>query len=280
MSQVPRSSVIVTGQTLRVERLEHGVHHLVLSRPAARNALDAVMLAELAQALDTLAALPEPELRLLVLRGDGEVLCSGADLGYMRGQAGQGEPANHADAGRLPGVFRRLAALPVPVVGVLRGAALGGGLGLVACCDFVIAEDTAVVALPELRLGLVPAVIAPYLLRKIGASHVLALAYSGRRHTAAEALRIGLVHRIVPPADLPLALAQVVAELLRNGPQAMRRMKRLSLQLCPLPSATVEALTAATIAEARASEEARDGIDAFFAGRGAPWLPVPERKGS
>ncbi len=265
-------------ETLRVERLEHGVHHLVLSRPVARNALDAVMLAELTRALDTLAALPEAELRLLVLRGEGAVFCSGADLGYMRGQVGQGEEANRADADKLPGVFRRLAALPVPVLGVLRGAAMGGGLGLLACCDYVIAEDTAVIALPELRLGLVPAVIAPYLLRKIEASQFLALAYSGRRHTAAEALRMGLVHRIVPPADLPLAVTQTVAELLRSGPEAMRRTKRLFLQLSPLPESTVEALTSATIAEARASEEARAGIEAFLAGRSAPWLP-PERKG-
>ncbi len=280
MSESGRPSAIVSGETLRVERLGDGVQHLVLARPAARNALDAVMIAELTQALDTLAALPEAELRLLVFRGEGEVLCSGADLGYMRGQASQGPEANSADASKLPGVFRRLAALPVPVLGVLRGAAMGGGLGLVACCDFVIAEDTAVVALPELRLGLVPAVIAPYLLRKIGAAHTLALAFSGRRHEAAEALRMGLVQRLVPAADLTPALAETVAELLRGGPQAMRRMKRLYLQLCPLPSATVEALTVATIAEARASEEARVGIEAFFGGRRAPWLPAQDRNGS
>lgn len=278
MSEAIRPAAAIVGETFRVERLDHGVHHLVLARPEARNALDAVMIAELTAALDALAALPEPELRLLVLRGEGEVLCSGADLGYMRAQADLGDEANRAEAGKLPGIFRRLAALPVPVVGVLRGAAMGGGLGLVACCDFVIAEDTAVVALPELRLGLLPAVIAPYLLRKVGASHVLALAFSGRRHTAAEALRIGLVQRMVPPADLPLALEQTVAELLRGGPEAMRRMKRLSLQLCPLPSPTLEALTSAAIADARASEEARAGIEAFLVGRAAPWLPVQERK--
>jgi methylglutaconyl-CoA hydratase len=266
-------------ETLRIERHDHGVQHLVLCREAARNALDAAMIAELTQALDALSALPESELRLLVLRGEGEVFCSGADLGYMRAQAGQGTESNRADAAKLPGVFRRLAALPVPVVGVLRGAAMGGGLGLVACCDYVIAEDTAVVALPELRLGLVPAVIAPYLLRKIGASHTLALAFSGRRHSAADALRMGLVQRMVPPLELPLCLAESETELLKSGPQAMRRMKRLYLQLCPLPSSTVEALTAATIAEARASEEARAGIEAFLAGQSPPWRAVPRREG-
>jgi len=263
----------VRKSTLRVERLETGVHHLVLARPQARNALDATLIAELTDALDALAALPEQELRLAVLRGEGDTLCAGADLGYMRGQGGEGSAANRADARLIPGLFRRLAALPVPVVGVLRGAAMGGGLGLVACCDFVIAEDTAVVALPEVRLGLLPAVIGPYLLRKIGLSHTLALAFSGRRHTAEEALRMGLVHQVVSPRDLPLSLAKTVAQLLRGGPQAMRRTKQLYLQLSPLPSAEVETLTAATIAEARASDEARAGIEAFLAGRRAPWLP-------
>jgi methylglutaconyl-CoA hydratase len=280
MSEAARPATIVSAATLRVERFDHGVHHLVLARPAARNALDAVMIAELAQALDTLADLPEQDLRLLVLLGEGDSFCSGADLGYMRAQASQSQEANRADAGKLAGVFRRLAALRVPVVGVLRGAAMGGGLGLVACCDFVIAEDTAVVALPELRLGLVPAVIAPYLLRRIGAAHTLALAFGGRRHTAGEALRMGLVQEVVSSADLSRSLARTIAELLRGGPEAMRRMKRLFLELCPLPSSTIEALTAATIAEARASEEARAGIEAFLAGRSAPWLPVQEQKGS
>jgi methylglutaconyl-CoA hydratase len=266
-------------ETIRVERQERGVHHLVLCRPAARNALDAEMIAELTQVLDALAALPEPELRLVVLRGEGEVLCSGADLGYMRAEAGRDAEQNRRDAAKLPGVFRRLAALPVPVVGVLRGAAIGGGLGLVACCDFVIAEDAAVVALPELRLGLVPAVISPYLLRKIGASHTLALAFSARRHSAAEALRMGLVQRVVPAAELPITLAETVTELLRGGPEALRRMKQLFLELCPLPSSAVEAMTAAVIAETRASEEARAGIAAFLAGQSAPWLPASERKG-
>jgi methylglutaconyl-CoA hydratase len=267
----------VRQETLRVERHEDGVYHLVLARPAARNALDAALLAGLADALDALAGLPAPELRLLVLRGEGEVFCSGADLGYMRGQGERGEDANRADAGLLPGVFRRLAAMPVPVVGVLRGAAMGGGLGLIACCDLVIAEDTAVVALPEVRLGLLPAVIGPYLLRKIGLSHTQALAFSGRRHTAEQAERMGLVHKVVAPAYLPLALEKTVAELLRGGPEAMRRTKRLYLQLSPLPAQAVETLTSASIAEARASDEARSGIEAFLAGRQAPWLPK-ERK--
>jgi methylglutaconyl-CoA hydratase len=259
----------LSGETVRVERHEHGVHHLVLCRPAARNALDAVLLGELSRALDALSALPE--LRLLVLRGEGEVLCAGADLAYMRGRPGRGADENRADADRLPRVFRRLAALPVPVLGVLRGAAMGGGLGLVACCDFVLAEDTAVIALPELRLGLLPAVIAPYLLRKIAAAHVFALAFSARRHSAREALGMGLVQRVVPAAELPGALQETVAELLRAGPEAVRRAKRLFLELCPLPAPEVEALTAAAIAEARASEEARAGIEAFLAGRAAPW---------
>ncbi len=267
MSATPSAS---SSDTLRFERHSHGVHHLILNRPAARNALDATLVGELTRALAGLSALPEAELRLVVLRGEGEVFCAGADLGYMRGDAGRGAEDDR-DVSRLPSLFRRLAALPVPVVGVLRGAAMGGGLGLLACCDVVLAEQTAVVALPELRLGLVPALIAPYLLRKIAASQVFALAFGGRRHSADEALRMGLVHRVEPAAELSRALRETIAELLRSGPEAARRAKRLFLELCPLPTATVEALTARTIAEARSSEEARAGIEAFLARRSAPW---------
>ncbi len=267
-----------SGSKLRVERLDNGVHHLVLARPEARNALDTVLLGELTDALDALAPLPAGELRVLVLRGEGEVLCSGADLGDMRDQGSQSGQRNRAGAARLPGVFRRLAALPVPVVGVLRGAALGGGLGLLACCDLAIAEDTAQVALPEVRLGLLPAVIGPYLIRKIGLAPTLALALSGRRHTAAEAQSMGLVNQVVPAGELPPTLERTVGEVLRGGPEALRRTKQLYLQLSPLPSATTETLTAATLAEARASDEARAGIEAFLEGRSAPWLPEPRSK--
>lgn len=261
------------GRTLRVERLPHGVHHLVLARPAVRNAIDGTMAEELAAALAALADLGAPELRLLVLRGDGDFFSAGADIGYMREQAERSGRENLAAAARLAQAFHSLAALPAPVVGVLKGAAMGGGLGLLACCDLVIAEDTAVAALPESRLGVLPAVISPYLLRKIGVSHTAVMAYSGRRFMAEELLRMGLVQRVVAATDLPAALDGIVADVLRGGPEAQRRTKRLLLELEPLPSAAVEATTTGAIAEARASQEARSGFEAFLARRDPAWVP-------
>jgi methylglutaconyl-CoA hydratase len=271
---------LFSGQAVRVERLDHGVVHLILTRPSVRNAFDATAIGELGAALDAIGAVPETELRLVVLRGEGSVLCAGADVAYMRDQSEASRDANLDDAKLLASVFRRLAGLPVPVLGVLTGAAMGGGVGLVACCDVVIAEDSAVVALPEARLGLVPAVVGPYLIRRIGVPHVAAMAFTGRRYTAEEALRLGLVQQVVAPDDLPAALEEAVADILRGGPVAVRRTKQLFLDLVPLPPPEVETFTAATLAEVRASAEARAGIEAFLARRAAPWVPPEKRQGS
>jgi methylglutaconyl-CoA hydratase len=196
---VPLSS----GRAVRLERLDHGVHHVVLTRPSVRNALDTGAIGELGAALDTIGALAETDLRLLVLRGEGGFLSAGADVAYMRERATADREANLTDATLLASVFRRLAGVPVPVLGVLTGAAMGGGLGLIACCDLVIAEESAVVGLPEARLGLIPAVVGPYLIRRIGVAQTAAMAFTGRRYTAEEALRLGLVHQVVAAASLP-----------------------------------------------------------------------------
>jgi methylglutaconyl-CoA hydratase len=273
-----RAIPLWSGQAVRLERLDHGVHHVVLTRPSVRNALDAAAIADLGAALDTIGGLGEADLRLLVLRGEGGFLCAGADVAYMREQATAGREANLKDATLLASVYRRLAAVPVPVLGVLAGAAMGGGLGLIACCDLVIAEDSAVVGLPEVRLGLVPAVIGPYLIRRIGVARTAAMAFTGRRHTAEEAQRLGLVHQVVPPTTLPLAVDVAVRDVLRGGPEALRRAKRLFLDLVPLPSPEIEASVASTLADVRASAEGRAGLDAFLTRGAAPWVPPEERQ--
>ena len=272
---VPLSS----GRAVRLERLDHGVHHVVLTRPSVRNALDTGAIGELGAALDTIGALGETDLRLLVLRGEGGFLSAGADVAYMRERATADREANLTDATLLASVFRRLAGVPVPVLGVLTGAAMGGGLGLIACCDLVIAEESAVVGLPEARLGLIPAVVGPYLIRRIGVAQTAALAFTGRRYTAEEALRLGLAHQVVAAASLPAALDEMVCDVLRGGPEAVRRAKQLFLDLVPLPSPEIEAFTATTLADVRASAEARAGLDAFLKRGAAPWVPLEKRQG-
>lgn len=268
---------VVVGRSVRLERHGRGVWRLVLSRPQARNALSAEMIAELGSALGVLEEQLPEALRLIVLEGDGDALCAGADVAHMRAQAAAEPAENLADARSLAKVFRRLAALPVPVLAALRGAAMGGGLGLVACCDFVVAEESAVLGLPEVRLGLLPALVGPYLVRKLGVGHTSSLALSGRRISAREALGIGLVHRVVPPARIDIALAEAVTDLLLGGPQAQRRAKALLLDLAPLPGLETEELTVREIAMARASDEGRAGLEAFLDKRPAPWVPPSKR---
>lgn len=265
------------GRTLRLERHAHGVWCLVLARAGARNALNAEMVGELGTALSTLHALPPAELRVAVLEGEGDAFCAGADLAHMRAQAEGGPETNLGDARKLAHVFRRLAELPVPVLGAVRGAAMGGGLGLVACCDIVVAAQRAVLALPEVRLGLLPAVIGPYLVRKLGVGHTAVLAFSGRRLTAREAMAIGLVQRVVPAETFEQALTEAVGELLLAGPEAVRRTKALLLTLAPLPTAEMEERTIREIALARVSDEGQAGLAAFLEKRPVPWAPSWER---
>lgn len=265
------------GRTLRLERHRHGVWCLVLTRAKARNALTAEMVGELGTALATLHALPSDELRVVVLEGEGDAFCAGADIAHMRAQAEADPEANLVDARALATAFRRLAALPVPVLGAVHGAAMGGGLGLVACCDIVVAAQRAVLALPEVRLGLLPAVIGPYLVRKLGVGHTAVLALTGRRLTAREAMAVGLVQRVVPAETFGQTVADAVDELLLAGPEAARRTKALLVSLTPLPSPEVEERTIREIALARVSDEGQAGLAAFLDKRPAPWAPPSER---
>ncbi|MGV8039436.1 MAG: enoyl-CoA hydratase-related protein [Thermoanaerobaculaceae bacterium] len=265
------------GRTLRLERHAHGVWCLVMARAKARNALNAEMVGELGTALATLHALPAGELRVAVLEGEGDAFCAGADIAHMRAQAEEGPETNLGDAMALATVFRRLAGLPVPVLGAVHGAAMGGGLGLVACCDVVVAAQRAMLAVPEVRLGLLPAVIGPYLVRRLGVGHTGTLAFTGRRLTAREGMAVGLVQRVVPAETFDQAVAEAIGELLLAGPEAARRTKALLLSLAPLPAPEVEERTIREIALARVSDEGQAGLAAFLAKRPAPWAPPSER---
>jgi methylglutaconyl-CoA hydratase len=278
LAQFPVQEAFFKGATLRVEALPQGVLRLVLDRPEVRNAFNAQMIQELARALAAVAAIPGDGLRLLLLEGEGTVFCAGADLAYMREQAAAGPARNLDNARDLARLFRGLAELPVPVLSYVRGAAIGGGLGLAVCSDFVLADPLAVFATSEVMLGLVPAVISPYIVRKLGLAHAAPLMLTGRRIQAREGLASGLVQRLVDPGETgEEALTRALREFLAAGPQAARATRELLRRIAPLPSPELAEFTAGTIARARASAEGQEGLAAFF-DKAAPSWVQPEPK--
>jgi methylglutaconyl-CoA hydratase len=277
----PCASIHSEGETLRVENLAHGVKRLVLDRPQVRNALNAPMIQELSRALAELAGQRFPnEVRVLLLEGEGTTFCSGADLAYMKEQGAAPPEQNLEHAKELGRMFSRLANFPAPVVCCVQGAAIGGGLGLTVCSDFVLADPAAVFATSEVRLGLVPAMIGPYIVRKLGVGQAAPLMLTGQRLGAQEALAAGLVQRLIGPEETQEeALTRVLRDFLAAGPQAARATRELLRRIAPLPDPELFDFTAHTIASARMSAEGQQGLEAFFQKTLPPWaVPAPERK--
>ena len=271
----PVERVHQPGRYVRLEALPHGVMRLVLARPEVHNAFDAAMISEISGALGVLTHVPQgAELRVLLLQGEGETFCAGGDLAYMKAQAAAAPEENLDDARALGRMFHRLASLPVPVLCHVQGAAVGGGLGLAACSDYVLADAAAVFATSEVRLGLVPGLISPYVVRRLGVAHAAPLLLTGQRVSAAEALRLGLVQRVLGPSEVVgEALTELLGQFLAAGPEAARRTKALLLRVAPLPDADLLEFTARAIADARASAEGQEGLRAFFAKVPARWVP-------
>jgi methylglutaconyl-CoA hydratase len=245
--------------TLRIER-DGDVLRVTLARPETRNAFDAALIAELAEAFVDVGTA-----RAVVLAGDGPSFCAGADVEWMRSSADLTYEENVADATALRRMLEAIDGCPAPVVAVVQGHALGGGAGLVACSDIVLAHERAVFAFSEVKLGIIPAVISPFALRKIGESAARRFFVTGERFDAQTALRIGLVHEV--SADLEVALEALLAELRTAGPRATRHAKRLVLERPDDPD------TARRIAERRTSDEGQEGLRAFLERRPASWAP-------
>lgn len=259
--------------SLRVLR-EGPVTRVILARPAVRNAFDDVLIRELSAAFLSLDE--DRETRVVVLSGDGPSFCAGADIAWMRRAADYSREENEADAERMARMLRAIDACSKPVVLLAHGAAIGGGVGLVAAADIAIAAEGTVFSLAEVRLGILPSVISPYVLRAIGPRQARDLFLTGDRFAAREAHRIGLVHAVVPPAELEAAGARKVESLLAAGPEAVRAAKRLIEQVTGRSPEEALPLTVRTIAERRASPEAKEGLSAFLEKRPPSW--VKERK--
>jgi methylglutaconyl-CoA hydratase len=255
---------------IQVGRGAGGVATIRLNRPALHNAFDDRLIAALTEALE--AAGRDDGVRAVVLAAEGRSFSAGADLNWMRRMAGYSPAENEADARRLALLMATLDGLPKPTVARVQGSAFGGGVGLVACCDIAIAAEGAQFALTEVRLGLIPAVISPYVVGAIGARAARRYFLTAERFDAAEAHRLGLVHRVVPATELDETVAGILAALAEGGPQALCAAKELVAAVAerPVDPGMIED-TVQRIAAARAGTEGREGVAAFLEKRKPAW---------
>jgi methylglutaconyl-CoA hydratase len=244
---------------LRIER-DDDVLRVTLTRPETRNAFDEALVGALAEAFVDVG-----KVRAVVLAGEGPSFCAGADIEWMRRSVTLSHDENVADANALRRMFDAIDTCPAPVIALVQGHALGGGVGLVATADIALAHEATVFAFSEVKLGIIPSVISPYALRKIGESAARRYFITGERFDAATALRIGLVHEVA--SDLEGALGATLVELRTAGPRAARHAKRLVLDRPDGPE------TARRIAERRTSEEGQAGLRAFVERHQPPWAP-------
>lgn len=248
---------------------EGGIARVWLNRPDAHNALSPDLGAAIVEAFGALAG--DASVRCVVLGGKGPSFCAGADLGVMKASANASYDENFAEAQRLGEVFEAVANFPRPVVGRVHGGVYGGGVGLVSACDIVVAADDTKFAFTEVRLGIVPALISPYVLRRLGDRAARELMLTGERFDAATALRAGLANHVVPAAELDAAVAGRAAELLQGAPGAQGRVKALLARWSDAHWEDFRSGLPRALAEARATGEARDGLAAFFEKRPPGW---------
>ncbi|SEH42761.1 methylglutaconyl-CoA hydratase [Rhizobium tibeticum] len=249
-------------ETLMISIDERGVARLTLARKDKHNAMSAEMIDELTEAASALGS--DKRVRAIVLAGAGKSFCAGGDLEWMKAQFQASRAERIAEARRLAMMFKALNELPKPLIGCVHGSAFGGGLGLISVCDTVIASEAARFGLTEVRLGLIPATISPYVVARIGSSAARSLFVSGRTFNAAHAKSIGLVASIVAPADLDRAVDREVDEFIAASPQAAARAKALVRSLAsPITDEIVESVIS-QLADSWETDEAQAGISAFF----------------
>jgi methylglutaconyl-CoA hydratase len=252
---------------------EGPVEYLTLNRPDVRNAFNAEMIGELtAWAAHVGESAAHEGLRVAVIAGSGKTFCAGADVAWMAKTVSYTARENLQDATEASRMFAALDALPVPLVGRVQGAAIGGGAGLCAVCDIVVAEQNAVFGFPEVKLGILPAVISPFTLAKIGRSAARELFLTGTHFSAFRAREIGLVHAVVPAAELDLAVSRYVQELLMAAPEAIAAAKALIANVWGRLVDEATPITANAIATCRVSTAGQEGLKAFLEKRAPSWI--------
>jgi methylglutaconyl-CoA hydratase len=245
------------------------VVRVMLDRPAVRNAFNDEVIAELTA---WAGSVPQSGARVAVLAGAGKVFCAGADLTWMSRMVAYTEEENIRDASAMAAMFEALDTLPIPLIGRVQGAALGGGVGLAAVCDIVVAASEAVFGFTEAKLGILPAVISPFAVQKIGVSAARELFLTAERFDAERAREIGLVHKVVAEADLDAAVDEYVSRLLTSAPRAIAGAKALIARIAGRPPGEVTSVTAETIARHRVAAEGQEGMRAFLEKRRAGWI--------
>lgn len=254
-----------------LERSQTGsVAHVRLNRPDVRNAFNAELIAALTAAFQELAK--DESVRAVVLSGEGKVFCGGADISWMRDSLDLTYGENVADARAMSDMFRAIDRCPKPVIGKIHGAALGGGAGLAAVCDIVIASADAIFGFTEVKLGIIPAVISPFVLSKIGISHARALFLTGERFEAKRAQHIGLVHEVVVADTLDVCIERITGEIASAGPNAVAAAKALVPRVAAATYDESRDITANAIALQRTSPEGQEGLRAFLERRKASWI--------
>jgi methylglutaconyl-CoA hydratase len=244
---------------------------ITLNRPDVRNAFNETAIADLAMAFDE--AGQDGSVRAIVLAANGPAFCAGADLNWMKKMAGYSQAENEADAMRLADMLRTIYFSPKPVVAKVQGDCYAGGMGLVAACDIVVASDAANFCLSEVKLGLIPATISPYVIKAMGDQASRRYFLTAERFDAREAYRLGLAHEVVPAEQLDAKVADIVKALVNNSPNAVREAKKLVRDVAGLPvDDLLLADTAGRIANIRASSEGKEGVAAFLDKRKPAWL--------
>jgi methylglutaconyl-CoA hydratase len=257
-------------QTYNLKNSDHGVTSVILNRPERHNAFDDTMIAELIELLGKLEQ--DDRVRILVLRAAGKSFSAGADLNWMRRMADYSLEQNQHDAMQLSELMRRLNCFPKPVIALVQGDAYGGGVGLIACCDIAIASSEVTFCLSEVKLGLIPAVISPYVIEAMGARVSRRYMLSAERFSAEQAMGFGLLHEVVGVEELDSRLDSIVEFLLAAGPAAQAAAKDLihAVSERPIDNDLIQNC-ASRIARIRASSEGREGLSAFLEKRKPNW---------